>query len=208
MTEGYEIPLSREIRAYMMVVNEFYDEIFSPDRCINVTRITIDVLKHFGIQAKPLSVHFWAFNQKWYDRVQAGIPEPKTEEELQAWVAEGASSLGIDTKAKNPDKYPGHVVTIAQERLIDAACGQFNRPEYDVHIPGILVSDLRPGFLAGKSGITLVGEEQGVRTYVMYKARPDDREFIKAEGFKRHMDNERIVRATVNMMKKILSKLP
>lgn len=187
---------------FILSATPIMDFAFAQDRCINATRVTIDVLRKFHIKAKPLSVECTAVNGKCAELLIKYGHLPQTDEETEQWWGQGAFVFKIDTGPARPGHWNGHVVTIANGHIIDAAVGQFNRPDKSLLIPeSILVAPLRPGFFAGKSMI-LGADHTDAR--LIYTPRPDDKSFIKASGFERHEGN---VRVTEEIVRDMIRKL-
>ena len=93
---------------------------FTPDCCINGTKVAIRVLKHFGITAQPVSVRFALFNRFAWDLYQDGVP-------LAEWP-EHAHSLGVGPKqGTGPDKWNGHLIAEGDGWALDISASQFAR---------------------------------------------------------------------------------
>jgi len=79
--------------------------VFRRDSCIVSTRVALDVLKTFGIAARPLSVKAVVYNAPYAARLERGMPLPASADELACWVREdGAWSVGLGFP--NPDAPP------------------------------------------------------------------------------------------------------
>lgn len=110
---------------------------FAPDSCIASTAIGIEVLTQLFIAANPLPVRTLIFNKAFSDRIQNGAKFPKNQEQVRKWSKEdGSYSIGIGVGTGLPGKWPGHLVILVEDVLIDLSIDQANRPQYSI--------DLRP----------------------------------------------------------------
>ena len=133
-------------------------EHMSRDSCIASTRVTIEVMNHFGIPAKPLPVFTAVYNAAYALRYKAmGNRWPKDEDELERWHAEcGAQSIGIGYHEGPPEagKWPGHLVAVVNNRfLVDASVDQVEQCQHGIFLPGTLSERVTRPFLAGKEWI-------------------------------------------------------
>ena len=107
---------------------------FSPDCCINGTRVAIEVLSHFGIKARPLTTEVIIFNKIYWDKLteRGDFPGPA---ELERWWRDGAWSLGCMGGKGDGPGWGYHLVAVAQGHVIDSASGQYRRPEKAIDMP-------------------------------------------------------------------------
>src|SRR5271155_4734145 len=77
---------------------------FMSTRCVNATRICLDVMHAFNVRAVPLSVQAVAMNATYRQKLDK-LGRFPTAEELKPWLNEGAWSLGVDIRdaATNTD---------------------------------------------------------------------------------------------------------
>lgn len=175
---------------------------FAKARCINSTRICIEALRHFGVRANAMSVEFMAFNptfRRLADR-HGGIPSD--EATMKAWYERGARCLQIDTRPEafdpNGNSWNGHLVAVAQGFLIDPSAGQFNRPQYGIHTPEVLVTDAPNSFIKGNKPLSCEAPNGAV---LSYKARKRDFSYAKLPGFDWPGVNQEAVEQIVALMR-------
>ena len=148
--------------------------VFRRDSCIASTRVALDVLKTFGIAARPLSVKAVVYNAPYAARLELGMPLPESAEEMACWVREdGAWSVGVgfpNPDAPRVDGWPGHLVAVTERHLLfDLALDQASRPAHGLRL-GPLAVPASAAFLAGH--VPLVARRAGIR--VEYLACPKD----------------------------------
>lgn len=156
------------------------------DCCIWASRIGMDVLKHFGIKARCITVNFYCANAAFMEQMMKHGRMPRDKAELEEWHKEnGATNMGVvsdDDDAKNWDRYNGHVVTFLPDDniIIDLSSEQFNRPQYGITV--------EPAPRKVPVGWELLESEEahydlpggGV---AVYKARPDQRGYIFTQAW-------------------------
>ena len=102
---------------------------YSPGGCIASTRIAIDVLDYFKINAKPLSVKVEIFNEAMVKRIEAGVHGGSHEERIKWFEEDGSWGIGIGFGGQ-PGRWPGHLVALVENKwLLDMSLDQANRPE-------------------------------------------------------------------------------
>jgi hypothetical protein len=108
---------------------------FSPDHCVNGTRVAIRVLERLGIAAKPMSVSIGLFNRPGWDLSEAGVPP-------EEWPAH-AHSVGVTPGAIGPrtDRFDGHLVAEGEDWVLDVSARQFHRPGRIEHDAPLLLAD-------------------------------------------------------------------
>lgn len=114
---------------------------FTASSCVTTVRVTIDVLDYFGIEAVPLAVEAFFWNNEYVRSVhELGVEEankllakPKLEERGGPWTI----SLGLQEDGTNPEA--GHVVAYVPEWDIvyDLSADQISRPHKGLDIPAM-----------------------------------------------------------------------
>jgi hypothetical protein len=179
------------IQLYERVAAQVLPQHFSADCCINGTRVALDVLAHFGVEARPVPVRAFAFNKVMYERLTAE-PEPD-QAMLDQWIAEGGWSCGIVGDAN--DGWPYHLVALAEGYLIDSASGQFYRPQHDICVAPVIALPIQPGFEQG-APMRVVNE---VGTVLQYE-RVDDSTYEDVSGFQRSPWNLDVIKKVIAEM--------
>jgi hypothetical protein len=110
---------------------------YKPESCIATTRVTIEVLRHFGVRAAPWPVNVSVFTEAAWDLARQGVP-------IGEWPP-GAWSVGIHVDA-SPDRV-GHLAAIAGGYLLDGSIDQAARPEKGIHALRPLVARLPDPFV-------------------------------------------------------------
>jgi hypothetical protein len=106
---------------------------FSPDHCINGTRVALGALRAHHIKAKPLSVQIVLFNKLAFDLFNDGLP-------VAEWPPE-AWSVGVGPDArKNAGGWDGHLLCEGDGWTLDVSAAQFTRPGR-LSVPGPFVAD-------------------------------------------------------------------
>ena len=100
-----------------------------PNHCILATKIGLEVLNYFEIEATPLPVIIWLYNQAYADCADAGMKD------ANEFVSHGAFSVGINKS--NPGKeWNGHLlIDLHNGDLLDLNFGQFSRPSKQIVVP-------------------------------------------------------------------------
>jgi hypothetical protein len=109
---------------------EMEDAGFIKRRCILATRVAIETLKHFKIEASAIPVEVRAANKSWLTLAQRNATEAE-------FLATDAHMIAIRTALTNDEKaYPGHLVARLEDSnyVVDLNTEQFRRP-------GILMPD-------------------------------------------------------------------
>ena len=165
-----------------------FERTFSPDCCLNATRVLLDVLRGVGFAARPLSVRAFAYNAVYVDRVARGLP-PLGDPE--SW------GLGVETRpAMGGGGWPGHLVALVDNRwLVDGSAGQFSRPEKNILVPWIFLGELPKG-----NRTACYTLEDG--SSLQYRTRPYDTSFQKMPGFQQHEQNRLVAEEIMENLKK------
>ncbi len=182
--------ISPLVRWWNLVAPEILARHMISSRCVNATRVCVEVLSAFGMRdLLPVSVRVAAMNPKYAGLAQEhGWPD---EEKLKTWVADGAWAVGVDEDASHLDvadnTWPGHLVLLVQGKtLVDSALGQFSRPEKDLPLPEVFAGalDLRHWLQTGSAAYELDGG-----ALVFYQLRAEDHSFAGLPGFQPHEEN-------------------
>lgn len=190
------------IDAFIVAAAPVFRENFRPDSCLNSTRVFIEVMKAFGVTARPLSVTAMALNRVFVELAgrRGSLP---SEKECQEWVKLGGWALGIDTVGNRAQGigWPGHLVAIVEDRLVDSSARQFSRPEKEIVIPDIFDGPIPPGFLEAKRS-AVYENDHGAQLH--YFVREGDTSYEKISGFRWHGGNKRIADQIVIEMARLL----
>ncbi len=178
--------LAREglVFLYAEAASEVLPGRFAATRCLNATRITVDVLEALGLPTKPMMVDAIASNEAWWQTALAKGRFPSGPDEAKLWELQyGAWAVGAVTEPlkEGEEGFPGHVVALCGSLLIDAAAGQLRRPERKILTPEVVVCSMQDNFLKGDP--TVVRGDAG--TVVSYKAHPENDLYRTAPGFQR-----------------------
>jgi len=163
---------------------------FAESCCIAATRIVIDVLDYFGVEASPLAAQVYLYNGPMLDRLDRdGLPA--TQEEAQSWLKEDPAlwSVGLGVgDGCSPERWPGHLVAVARFHgelwLIDGSLGQGCRPHRGIHAPAVFIAPVEESFLQGDSRAWEKSGD-GWRTRVEYWPQPERRDWISSPNWKR-----------------------
>lgn len=128
-----------------------------PDRrdiCVLASRVGYDVLRYFGVNAKPVVARALAFNAKWdewVDTTRGDLNDPRWEEAIK----DGAHSLVVDEVDRQvKGRFAGHLILWLPDlgQLMDLSAEQFSRPDHDMVFPPA-VRLLAPEFLGGEAHV-------------------------------------------------------
>jgi|SRR5271155_2083769 len=112
--------------------------------CIASTWITIEVMRHFGVPARAVTVKTEVSNARYLEleRKLGRRPDPGATEN-------GAWLVGIGVQ-KEEGCIGAHLVAILNDRiLVDASIDQANDPEHGIVLPGVVWTYINEPFLAG-----------------------------------------------------------
>jgi hypothetical protein len=173
--------------------------LMGPDCCIPATAIVIDVLDHFRLDARPLSVTVSVFNPTMTERIdREGMPTPEDAE--RDWFQSGCHSIGIGLGDDDqPGRWAGHLVAnLADRVLIDLTLPQANRPAHGIDLPEVILAPIEEGFLQARHALaaTLNG------CLVIYQARPGDRSFERSPDWRSKKRRDSIVGAAIRRLKR------
>lgn len=196
---------ARLIDIYAEIAGPILLRHFSPDCCINATRVATEVLRFFKQDAKPLVVRVTVHNSTmWRLLREQGLPESGFPPE---WEAQGAWSVGVDGKVANDagtQGYSAHVVAYTRGLLVDSAVAQFRRPLKGISVPDVIVAPVPPTFLAGQS--TLL--KKAGDCVVCYQLLPDEHgyENFPGWGWQFHEGNRRVAAEIIETMLQKMKK--
>jgi len=190
------------IKLYIETAIPVFKDAFSPDCCLNGTRVTLEVLGRLGFKARPLVTHSLAMNAAFWTRLRESGDWPQ-QEVMDAWVKDGAWAVGVDGVQPEAQKgyEGGHLVVVVQGLLLDSAAGQFARPAKDIIVPPMVVASVKEEFLAGKAPLVLTEEGDSKGTVLTYNARPADRTYLDTPGFQPHHGNMKVVQCILETMR-------
>lgn len=147
---------------------------FSADCCIAATRIGVEVLAKFAIEAEPYALIVDVMNAPMAEWMAAGG---------QGAPPADARVVSIDYLTESLKGYPGHMVLTGQADgewfLLDLTVQQFERVEKGIHIPEAFLASL-PEFPPNESMWSL--PDGGA---ILYRTHPDP---AKAAAFEKSPD--------------------
>jgi hypothetical protein len=150
----------------------------SDTRCLNATRITIEVCKRFEVNARPMVCHAMAINKIAWEYIDKHGEFPDFSKDNYPAGAWTCGVMGPNPYATNG--YPHHLVALVQGRIVDAAAIQFNRPEKGISMPSTFIGPTTDAFLRGDRAVFYKRADDCVMSY---KAMPDDRSYEGTPGF-------------------------
>lgn len=171
---------------------------FKPNCCINGTRVLVETMRAFDVPVRVQVVTFTVYNKRWVERMTAKGDWPRSDAEVNEWIADGAWALGV-RNGDPADGFPMHLVGIANGHLIDSAFGQATRPAKGIVLDQVLVAPVKSDF--GAPGTLLSGEIGDC--LVVYSPAQDD-SWQTASGWQKSAWNMAVV---TEMIKAIRSKL-
>jgi len=152
-----------------------------PHRCILATRIAIDVLGRFGIEAQPRSVLAAVANGAyavWRARVLAAraARQPEAPPPASAWCI----WAGLPDAAPPAGQWPGHLIAFlpARAQVIDLDFHAFARPDKALAVPPAVVAD----WPAEDAAVTYAARDRlGRPFYVRYERQDGNRGYAAAD---------------------------
>ena len=142
--------LDRLLESLAPIVRDEILKDFAPDCCIATAAIR-RVFRHFHFETTPIPVHVHIFNQA-YLKLRTGVPFPGDPSELHELMNRtGASAVAINAESVHSGKWPGHMLVLVKDILVDASLDQFNRREHDITIPPFMTMPAHPSFLEFRS---------------------------------------------------------
>jgi len=121
------------VTALVRIARPVLLEQFSRDSCIAATRIGIDVLEYFGVQAIPVPVGLMIFNGEATKLISQGLPTPEIRRlmlERSADEPGGPWSVLVGADLNRPQGWAGHlVIGVPSIRTVaDLSLDQASRP--------------------------------------------------------------------------------
>jgi hypothetical protein len=109
------------------------------------------VFHTIGIHAEPFSCRVVIFNRPFVDKSKREGRIPQTPAEVHEWTSDGVSwSLGVGWPATHLNGWPGHLVAMVGDTLVDASIEQANRPEKGIVLPPVLAAKAPEPFRLGR----------------------------------------------------------
>jgi len=152
--------------------------------CITSTRVVIEVLKRFGVEAAPLSVQTLVFNPFVSKHFSPNKPVP-SKKALERYVSDRRGwslGIGFEPAKPEPDKWSGHLVAVVKNGpegvLIDASLDQATRKQYRI--------ELFPVALEVRAALWEVGAQAFFKVNecsLIYKPILQDRSFEEFEDW-------------------------
>jgi len=160
----------------------------APERCVNSTRVLIEVLTHFGFRASGVAVDMLCGNPAYFAAFRQLGRLPRS--------GELPGAYSVTTDYASPDTSIGHVVTLVGRTLaVDLASDQFSRRDHDIVLPpSVHFTVPRQWRKGGEYYCMDVGG-----LLVAYQARPQDRRFEKLEGYQLDMRNRTMIADVIRM---------
>lgn len=171
--------------------------------CVLTTRCAIEVLRHFGIRARPICVRVAVYNQEFVRRSAREGHLPRDQAELNRWRRESlAEALGVgfpDGKVGPLPRLAGHLVALSHFQdnpqddgvIIDVGIAQNSRPRRGFVLRPIVFTAPQ-GFLGG-APFAFNGDNCVFR----YEHHPEVRDWATAADWCDPVRREFIVRRTI-----------
>lgn len=146
------------------------------NNCILSTRLGVDVLKRYGLDAKAQPVIVAAFNREGYEMYARNVPPSQWPDDAWSVGVAGTGESDRDVRA-----WDGHLVVLLRNppnaegrkvrTLIDLTADQFDRPERGIYVGGPVFMDLTSTWTPHDPLFTTMGagSPDDVRTVVLYK---------------------------------------
>jgi len=144
--------------------------------CIISARVASQVLKRFGFDPKVVAVTARAYNLE-ARRLYADLENCQTDDErrmiAEAAIGRGAKIREIDPEQDFKNGWPGHLVVVCENHLIDLDVAQFGKPGY-IEVPPAAAFMLGEGFWSGVPQ-NYITEKEVQLQYQRYHPRKDYR---------------------------------
>jgi hypothetical protein len=190
------------IDAYVTAASEILPLRFNSTRCLNGSRVALDVFRRFKVHCFPMSVVTHAYNAAYVKRWQELGGHP-TEENRAEWYGDTEAwsiAVGRDHDDERVGWWRGHLVVIARGFLVDSSASSMHRPKYGMDAGHVVALPTTPEFLRGEA--ILLENPDGMR--VIYRPKLGDNSYKKIEGFQRSAHNIDAAKAIITRMKEIL----
>ena len=168
--------------------------------CIATARIVTEVLKKFHFRNfRPFTVEANIFNETYVRKGRT----PQSDEEAQAWLAEGAWQVVLGERTETQDgKWPGHLaVLLDNQYLLDIAIFQASRPHKGIQLSPILTS-VPEDFVKGEDKCGLMFNN----CMVVYVSYPQDKSYEAARDWWDVGRSKDVVREIFTDVKAIITK--
>jgi hypothetical protein len=144
--------LDRLLASLAPIVRDEILKDFAPDCCIATAAILRRVFRHFHLDTTPIPVSVHIFNAAYLKLRRAGVPFPDDPAELHELMDRTeAVAIGITEESVHPGKWPGHMLVLVEDVLVDASLDFCNRPEHNITLPSFMTMPSRPPFLEFRS---------------------------------------------------------
>ena len=135
--------------------------------CVQSTRVGIEALRYFGVEAKPLVTLLMTGNAAWVEWMGQDVPPLPMPDPVWA--------VGTDPEQQGERGYPAHLVIAYDGGLLDLDAGFYTRPERHIHIPPTVFLPLMEPGPNGVIAATSLKDE-GVLFYREWKSEIDFRQ--------------------------------
>jgi len=116
-------------------------EHFNSDSCIASTRVTIETMKYFGLDFKPLATQALVFNKPAWTHFRDNELEVN---DMEAWdKIDGSWSVGLGFPPNGDYKgFVGHLIAYSKSlsKIIDCSLDQATRPEHGIIVKPIVLN--------------------------------------------------------------------
>ncbi len=148
--------LDRLLESLAPIVRDEILKDFAPDCCIATAAILRRVFRHFHFDTSPIPVYVHIFNAAYLKLRGTGVPFPDDPAEMRELMDRtGASAVAIG-ESGHPGKWPGHMLVLVQDVLVDASLDFCNRTEHSITIPPFMTTPARPAFLEYRSQLARI----------------------------------------------------
>jgi hypothetical protein len=145
------------LAAYQELARPLLLDWMLPNGCIAATRVTLDVFAYFGVVGRPLVVQADVFNPR-FAALFAKLKRPPTEQEALACSDVYLVTIGYprdgEARQVDPDStmWCGHLVALltlqdGRHMLVDPTLDQAARPDHDIAVPGVVLTQVPPAFV-------------------------------------------------------------
>jgi hypothetical protein len=166
---------------------------YRADSCIASTRIAIDALAHFGVDAEPFACLAMAYNKRYGERLQAGLAPLDDPDSFSITIG-----LIDRIEAYERRKAVGHVLALTHDDVIDLSIDQASRPEQGIVLEPFAFP--RPPHFT-EQRTTLIDEDTGGA--LVYDPRPDERPWLPSSRWRRAGD-KRVTDNVIRAMRDVL----
>jgi hypothetical protein len=143
--------LDRLLESLAPIVRDEILKDFAPDCCIATAAILRRVFRHFHFETTPIPVYVNIFNAAYLKLRRTGVPFPDDPTELRELMDRTGASAVTITEFAHPGKWPGHMLTLVKDILVDASLDFCNRTEHNITIPAFMTMPAHSPFLEFRS---------------------------------------------------------